>query len=215
MIFSPGTSDVTCLKNWKYVVTNGAFAGSREGLLVVHEGEALYEAACQFTKDRFQHCFGCELTEFYPIILTSWLKDELQAVVGVRSAVDGPLFLEQYLNFPVEVLLADSSLDRSQIVEIGGFAAVDKMAAIPLMERTANVLLEMGFAHAVCTANKPVRRCLSSINVPFEQLAVADIEMLRDSSENWGSYYATTPLVLAGDIQTGAEAIDRLFQLAA
>jgi hypothetical protein len=215
MIFPPGASDVTCLKNWKYVVTNAVFVGSREGLFVVREGEALYEMACQFTKERFQRCFGCELTEFYPIILTSWLKGELQAVVGVRSAVDGPLFLEQYLNSPVEILLADSSLNRSQIVEIGGFAAVDKMAAVPLMERTADVLLEMGFVHAVCTANKPIRRCLSSINVPFEQLAVADITLLKDSAENWGSYYSTTPFVLTGDIQAGAEAIDRLFQLAA
>jgi len=196
-------------------VTNAAFAGAREGLYVLREGDAWYETACQFTKDRFQQCFGCELTQFYPIIITSWLKGELQAVVGVRSAVDGPLFLEQYLNSPVEMLLGDSSLERSQIVEIGGFAAIDKMAAIPLMEKTANVLLEMGFAQAVCTANKPIRRCLSSINVPFEQLAVADVKMIQDPADNWGSYYATAPFVLAGDIQTGAGAIDRLFQLAA
>jgi hypothetical protein len=215
MIFLPNTSDATCLTNWKYVVTSSVFAGSREGLFVVREGEVLYETACQFTKDRFQHCFDCELTQFYPIILTSWLKGELQAVVGVRSAVDGPLFLEQYLDSPVEVLFEELSLDRSQIVEIGGFAALDKMAAIPLMEKTANVLLEMGFAHAVCTANKPIRRCLSSINVPFEQLAVADSKLLQGSTESWGSYYATTPFVLAGDIQTGADAIDALFQLAA
>lgn len=194
---------------------NAVFAGSREGLIVVQEGDALYKTACQFTKDRFQHCFGSELTQFYPIILTSWLKGELQAVVGVRTAVDGPLFLEQYLNSPVEVLFEELSLNRSQIVEIGGFAALDKMAAIPLMEKTANVLLEMGFVHAVCTANKPIRRCLSSINVPFEQLAMADSKMLQDSAENWGSYYASMPFVLAGDIQTGADAIEALFQLAA
>jgi tetratricopeptide (TPR) repeat protein len=59
-----------------------------------------------FIAARFQRAYGARLTHFLPHLLG--LRDgagEWQAAVGYADAAAGPLFLEQYLDAPVEELL--------------------------------------------------------------------------------------------------------------
>lgn len=135
------------------------------------------------------------------------------AVAGFRCAGEESLFLEQYLDLPVEATLRDkldTSGGRPSIVEIGGLAAESRHAAFNLMVALAPALLESGFVIAVCTINKPVRNCLARMGIEHVCLGVADPSRLEPGGGEWGTYYDSDPVVVAGDIRAGVRAIASL-----
>jgi hypothetical protein len=172
-----------------------------------------YDAACRFTREHYQKRLGCELQDFFPTILSRVVNGEVVGVCGLRNAADGALHLEQYLDMPVEALVAGGC--RENIVELGGFAASCQLEAFLLMQFMAETLKNMGFRHVVCTANRPIRGCLRRLGIRFQQLAEADPSRLRDPTDSWGSYYKTSPLVLTGEVEAGVEAIRGLVKTAA
>ena len=177
------------------------------GMLLATAENDHYSALCEFTNKQFERWFSSHLEEFHPFILSFWSNNEIQAVVGFRAAVVGPLFLEQYLDEPVEVVL---DTDRKFMVEIGGFAAVNRAVALPLMRHAADSLQQAGFTTAVCTANRPIRSCLRKFGIEFAEIGVANPEFVGESRTSWGSYYKSEPKVIAGDIATGVAAMGRL-----
>lgn len=212
MIFHRNASDSASLVILEVIVVP-AVDQPRNGVHLTSEKDTLYAELCEFTRNQFNRRFSCDLTVFYPDILSFWRHGELKAVVGIRGAQGVHLFLERYLEAPVEVCIPAPS--RQQIVEVGGFAAVDRTSALPLMRTTAEKLLEMGYEQVVCTANKPIRACLARLNIPFVQLAEASEQKLGDAADNWGTYYKSLPLVLSGSIEAGNQAMTRLFGPAA
>lgn len=177
------------------------------GMLLATAEDNDYSALCEFTNKQFERRFSSHLEQFYPLILSYWANDQIQASVGFRAAKDGPLFLEQYLDQPAEVLL---NADRKSIVEIGGFAALNRAAALPLMRAAADSLQQLGFTTAVCAANRPIRSCLKKLGIEFAEIGVANPELVGESRTCWGSYYESDPKVIAGDIATGIAAMGRL-----
>jgi hypothetical protein len=188
-------------------VVTPAVGDQLNGMLLATDENDYYSALCEFTNKQFERWFSSHLEEFHPFILSFWSNNEIQAVVGFRAAGDGPLFLEQYLDEPVEVVL---DTDRKLMVEIGGFAAVNRAVALPLMRHAADSLQQIGFTTAVCTANRPIRSCLGRLGIEFAEIGVANPELVGESRASWGSYYKSDPKVIAGDIATGVAAMGRL-----
>lgn len=178
--------------------------------IVVARPEALlYNRAVEFSSAQYERHFNCHLTSFYPAYFCLLRERRLVAVCGFRGG-DSRLFLEQYLDdSPCTLLEArfEGSIDRRQIVELGGFAVRHAALALPFMSMVAPMLQRQGFTHAVATATLPVRRCLSRLGVPFEQLGPARRERLEDESAQWGSYYAHRPAVIAGSIEPTFDAL--------
>ncbi len=208
MIFDPAASDLVSLVIWKCVVVLPVVDDQLNGMILATDENECYSALCEFTNAQFERRFSSRLDQFYPLILSHWLNNEIQAVVGFRSAEKGPLFLEHYLTRPAEVLL---NRERRSIVEIGGFAALNRAAALPLMREAADSLHDLGFTTAVCTANAPIRGCLKKLGIQFSEIGVANPELIGESADSWGRYYRSAPRVIAGDIATGVNAMDRLF----
>jgi len=85
----------------------------------------------------------------------------LTAVAGYRGAGTGPLFLEQYLDQPIEDCIWTKftpPAERHEIVELGGFAAINHRAALPLVMHLAPALYELRFKKLVCTANRLIHQ---------------------------------------------------------
>lgn len=82
-----------------------------------------------FIQQRFRKAHGADIRHFMPQLFgMSDASNALCAVVGVRVASDGPLFLECYLDEAIDPLIsatADHCVDRSAIVEVGNLAASD------------------------------------------------------------------------------------------
>jgi hypothetical protein len=128
--------------------------------------------------------------------------------VGYRRAADEALFLERYLDAPVEELVSRAigrPTRRENIVEIGNLAADDAFAMIELWGTAAN---DLGAACevAVATLTAPLRSMFARIGLPLAVLAPAIIER-SDNPADWGRYYESDPKVCAGVIADGQRAI--------
>lgn len=134
--------------------------------------------------------------------------DLTRAALGFRRAGDEALFLERYLDAPVEQVVSAAvgkPTARESIIEIGNLAADDAFAMIELWGSAANDL-GANCEIAVATLTAPLRAMFARIGVPLTVLAPAGAER-ADDPEAWGRYYASDPQVCAGIISQGQKAI--------
>lgn len=161
----------------------------------------------QFIARAFGARHGAEVRSFLPELLGLCNDgDELRAAVGYRPATAGTLFLEQYLDQPVEDALAAQlgrPVGRDGIVEIGNLAGDTCRAARQLVAFLPRYLLERGHTWVVFTATDIVRRILGGAGAHLIELAVADPARLGAGAEAWGAYYRMDPRVMAGFIPEG------------
>ena len=133
-----------------------------------------------------------------------------RTALGFRRADGASLYLEHYLDVPVEAAVSRAfarPVDRAAIVEIGNLIAGGAFEMIALWDTAAN---DLGGASevAVATLSRPLRRMFRRIGIPFHELARADAARLGAKAAKWGSYYAQDPRVCAGEIAAGQRAIN-------
>jgi len=156
---------------------------------------------------RYREVFGASARPSF----SEWMQagGVAAAALGYRRGSSGPLFLEVYLDRPVEELVSEAlgrQVARDAIVEIGNFAADNAIAMVELWGRAANDLGGNGEV-AVATLTAPLRRMFARIGLPITPIARADPARLENASAEWGSYYATDPMVCMGVIAEGQAAI--------
>lgn len=84
-----------------------------------------------FIREVFSRRYGAQITAFAPRLLLLEQDGRVIAATGWRAAGDTALFLERYLDLPIEnamAALADQPVARDRIVEVGNLAA-EKTAA--------------------------------------------------------------------------------------
>ncbi len=159
--------------------------------------------------ETFRRAYGAENAVGYRDYLALGGQDTGRAALGYRRASAEALFLESYLDQPIEqaVSLAfGRPIQRERIVEIGNLAADNVWAMIALWGAAAN---DLGGASevVVATLTAPLRRMFARIAVPVHELAPADPARLGPTAAEWGSYYESDPRVCAGSISEGQRAI--------
>ena len=158
--------------------------------------------------EKFAHQYNARIEHFLPLLLNVDVAGHPGAVAGLRCASKAPLFLEQYLDVPVEQAIArcfHEPVDRSQIVEIGNLVSVMPGAASMLFAVLPQLLENAGFRWASFTATPQVRSMLGKLGFPTETICVADPGVLGDAVSSWGTYYDARPAVIAGDVRTAAK----------
>jgi hypothetical protein len=183
-------------------------SGSRIArLLEQAPGDPLRDAYEQLIRARYAEVHGAQLLQFMPQLLGYVdAADRPLAVLGYRGASAGRLFLEQYLDAPIERALAQRGesagpvqrLDRRRIVEVGNFVGCDRSATAELVRRLPEFLVRAGFEWLVFTGTRRVCELVASFGAPLVDLGGADATRLRDSTDRWGRYYETAPRVMAG-----------------
>lgn len=127
-------------------------------------------------------------------------EDGPAAALGFRFAGTERLFLEDYLDDPIELIVSakfGQTIGRERIVEIGAHASDRSRATVALWARTARHLDGLAdVAVAVLTA--PLRSMLRRLGVSVYELCDADPARLPDGGTNWGKYYDQAPRVCAG-----------------
>jgi len=156
----------------------------------------------QFIHDVFAQTYGANVQHFMPELVA--LRDEegeLVAAFGLRKAANSPLFLEQYLDTPVETLMSQRfgrNISRSQITEIGNLAVSNPRNAGVLIAHVIQHSLDIGIEWAVATAHHSLQNGLIKGGRDVYALHAADparIEPIERAS--WGSYYKHMPQVVA------------------
>lgn len=159
---------------------------------------------------RYQAQFGISIEVDYPLLLTLAKRSgEVLAAVGLRCAADGPLFLEQYLERPIELELERHGFGahrREKIVELGSLASVSNSASLFLVAAMAAYMESGRYGVAAVTGTRRLRRLFSLFDFKITALAAARQEKLADQRTDWGSYYRDDPWVLAGAVRQCFEA---------
>ncbi len=147
----------------------------------------------------------------YPVFRGYAAGCKVGAGLGYRRADTGPLFLENYLDVPVEQAVGSAfgrDYARCHIVEIGNMAAETAPAMIALWAEASNDLgHEAEIAVAVLTA--PLRGMFGRLGVKLTELGRADPARLGASARQWGQYYRQDPIICASSIADGQACLAR------
>ena len=157
-----------------------------------------------YIADIFRSHYKAEVSSFSPNLMLVESGDRIAAAAGWRCAADEPLFLETYLDTPIEQAiskLAGRPVERSKIVEVGNLAADRRGGSIDVILTLAAHLDRLGFEWVVFTATNDLISIFRRLGLPPLALAPADPERLGDEATAWGSYYSTNPIVVAGRIR--------------
>lgn len=156
----------------------------------------------QFITGIFYQACGAKVRFFLPILMS--LRDldgRLIAACGIRSAGAERLYLENYMDVPVEQLLSEragSPVQRSDIVEIGNYSVAEMGTSRLLIGAIFDQLHATSKEWAVFTAIQLVRNALIKQNIFPKILCDADINHLPpEERSEWGSYYEQKPQVMA------------------
>ncbi|HEY6134197.1 MAG TPA: thermostable hemolysin [Rubrivivax sp.] len=161
----------------------------------------------------YRERFGAAVQQFAPVLVSLHDEDgERVAAAGYRAANLGPLFLEHYLEGPVQALLPappGRTPQRDRIVEVGHLAAARAGEGRRLIRLLGPHLAAQGFEWVVSTLTQELRRLFVRMGVTPLALGVADPSVLGDQASQWGSYYDHRPLVLAGRLDAALQMLAR------
>lgn len=163
----------------------------------------------QFISDTFAKYYDAQIFHFYPHLLGAYNEQhQPYAAVGYRIANERRLFLEQYLNQPIEDVLNTlteeepvptiSPLRREHIIEIGNLAATQKGACRDLFQVLTLHFHSSQFRWIVFTGTRAVRIVLKRMRLKTYLLTEARIDALTPiAQQEWGRYYDQEPIVMA------------------
>jgi len=154
---------------------------------------------------RYNEVHGASLEVAYNCFFSKSSPLGAQAALGYRRASAERLFLENYLDLPIEQELGRAlgrSFARHDIVEIGNLAADNALAMVRLWADTANDL-GAECEIAVATLTRPLRAMFRRLGLTIYEIAPARSERLADRGASWGGYYEQRPVVCAGYIAEG------------
>jgi hypothetical protein len=171
-----------------------------------------------FIRATFYDVYQARIHNFMPhLIRLRTIHNHLVAAVGYRDAAKHRLFLEKYLDRPIEDVLSvhvGQPVRRQDIVEVGNLAD-----AAPGGARAAIIILtaflhSAGYRWVVFTGVPKLRNAFGRLGLDPIELTHADpMRLTAAERREWGSYYAGQPVVMGGDIRQGFESLDLLRRL--
>lgn len=154
---------------------------------------------------------GARIRHFMPHLLALATADgQPCAAIGVRDAASAPLFLERYLDRPVEDEIArlhGTPVARERIAEVGNLATLGAGYARLLIVALTDLLVAEGFEWVVFTATTEVSNSFRRLALAPLVLGTADAARMGDEREDWGRYYDCNPRVMAGAIRGGFDTL--------
>lgn len=159
----------------------------------------------RFIFNSYRLAYGAQVKQFMPLLVSLRnAKGDLLAVCGFRHAGAENLFLETYLNEPIEAFLPSKSggrVAREDIVEVGNFAAFRPGMSRHMIAVLASYIHEIGAKWIVFTATPGIRNAWARLGIELIPVCRADKGQLDPAcGEEWGSYYDGNPYVMAGNV---------------
>jgi hypothetical protein len=178
--------------------------------LIEHVGPDRAQAE-QFISQRFAESFGCRVDSFMPRLFSLRNRDgEICGAFGLRSA-NRKLFLEQYLDTPIDKAIAarlGNGVERQEIVEVGHFSGTFPGAVRAMICLLTERLYREGYAWVTFTGTASLRNAFRRMGLsPTDIQAASAARLPADERAAWGSYYEHAPHVLVGNIREGYRAL--------
>jgi len=182
----------------------------------IHSNSPEYGQVTTFVHEVFKRTYGANVRSFMSDFVR--VRDRhgvMKAVMGYRSAESGPLYLENYLDEPIEVMVSrymGIPVKRSEIVEVGNLAEASPGDARMAIIGATAFLHAAGFKWVAFTGVTRLRNAFVRLGLSPKQLIEVDERRLSaEEMEQWGSYYAGDPVVCFGSIQEGHDNLQELW----
>jgi hypothetical protein len=201
---------------------------AEETILREHQGGARGWVEA-LIRQRFYETYDAQLTHLMPRLFTvtttapvpgsRWHDQRIMSTpqhmvgaFGLREAALAPLFMEQYLDQPVEQVIsahAGGPVARHRIVEVGNLVT-DPGGARQMIISLTRYLHRHGFDWVVFTGVASLRAAFVQLGLRPFFLAMADPHRLSDAERAcWGRYFAARPQVMGGHIAAGYLALQQ------
>lgn len=169
-----------------------------------HPDRASLEA---FIAAEFARVYGARLQHYCQVLAGCRGADGAwAAALGYSPARDASLFLEQYLDEPIEAAIGRrlaAPVARDGVVEVGNLAGRSVGAARALIVRMTHYLYQQGYTWVSFTATRALLNSFTRLALVPSVLAEADPARLESGRSDWGSYYDSKPQVMFGNIGSG------------
>ena len=184
-------------------VRQGCTTVSRNTFTVVdHDSEARTALEARIRSGFGMHFDAC-IAGFMPRFAHYRHASGATGVIGIRRASDEPLFLESYLNMPIESVIADATgtvIPRSRIAEVGQFVVDDRDIVTRFFRDLVPFLVENGYDWVCFTGTDRIRGLLARTGFRGLPVARADATRARNTGDHWGRYYDFDPVVVLGKL---------------
>ncbi len=165
-----------------------------------------------FIRQCFASAHSARVTHFMPRLFSLGTKrGDLIAAFGLREAASSRLFLETYLERPIEQVLQGrlgQQVDRRDIIEVGNLSALYPGAARWLIVALTAMLHDESYKWVVFTGTAALRNGFARLGLKPIELASATREHLPEPERaDWGQYYEHAPTVMAGSITYGYQSL--------
>jgi len=158
-----------------------------------------------YIAEMFDRNYSARLRHFKPRLLAMFSEEnEILAALGLRNAAAERLFLEIYLDTPVErrmATLCGRPVARQGIVEVGNLASRHPGRARCLFRALTIHLYLSGAEWALFTMAPFLRNIFRKLGIRLLHLGPADRARLGDAAADWGSYYDGHPQVMAVNVE--------------
>lgn len=170
----------------------------------------------QFIHRIYADNFDADINKYLPDLFgIRSKKGKLLAALGMRSARQDKLFLEKYIDKPVEaalsgLILKGEPVERADIVELGNLSAIHPGSARLIIITMTTLLYKAGYQWVTFTAVPSLYNSFSKLGLKPVPIAKAEKQSLCvDDQVEWGRYYDFSPVVYAGRIADGYECLAR------
>ncbi|MFJ4453835.1 thermostable hemolysin [Pseudomonas sp. NPDC089392] len=165
-----------------------------------------------FIHQCFSDVHHADVHHYLPELLA--LRDShgrLIAAAGVRPASSGLLFLERYLDEPLESAItrvAGVTLPRECMVEVGNLASLSAGSARIMITAVTWLLATRELRWVAFTGASTLINSFQRLGLVPTVVAQADPSRLDEPAEHWGHYYDQHPHVFVGDIRHGFDRLE-------
>lgn len=186
-------------------------AGCDGGCSFQRAGPAEQLEIKDFIRRGFERAYRARIAHFMPALMRLRRGSRLVAACGLRSAADEALFLEAYLDLPVEKALAAASRRpqlRDGITEVGNLVVAGAGDARRLIVHLTHYLRRGPTQWVVFTAVPTLRNNFRRLGIPLHNLGAADgVRLDAQARADWGTYYDQAPAVTAVEVAAAFEAL--------
>ncbi|MDQ6979590.1 MAG: thermostable hemolysin [Mariprofundaceae bacterium] len=163
---------------------------------------------------RFQDAYDANVHHYMPQLLRLRSRDNCEdiAMLGFRPASIEPLFLEHYLDQPIELVIATHvghAVARDEVVEVGNLADFRSGGARAAIVAATAFLYGSGYRWVAFTGVPLLYNAFYRLGLEPIIIAEASANRLQEAEQDeWGHYYDNTPKVMFGNIHEGQEALE-------
>jgi len=155
----------------------------------------------RYIVEKFAASYGAKVAEFMPYFLVLQAPRGFAGVLGIRRGQRAqPFFMENYLAVPAEQALSQCvgrTIPRQALVEVGNLVSAWRGSSQLLFIALAALIVQVGAEWAVFTATPEVQKLLGRLGVKQYVLGTADGSKLGEQLADWGTYYKSSPSLVA------------------